>query len=147
VVFDFIWHFRGSVVLDAATTNQMALGRLEQLLVKQRKQVSERGPDHLAFVDPIWRNLFGPNWLAMLIYDRGRFWIDGGSLHYDLRSLHTLVFCLFAATVAFFFGLAVDGLASGLNFAAPAFAWLYGGNVLLALARVPFSIRNAVSRV
>jgi hypothetical protein len=144
VGFDFIWHLRGSVVLDATTTNQMAFGRLVQLLKKQRKPLSGQGLGHLEFDDPLWGNLFGPNWFAMVIYDRGRFWIEGGILHYELRSLHCLVFCLLAATVFFVIGLGADGLAGGL-LAGPVFAWLYGGNVLLALARVPPSIRSAVN--
>lgn len=85
----------------------------------------------------------------MVIYDRGRFWIeqglDGRRLRYDLRSLHGMVFCLFAAFTAFFFGLAGDGLSRGLKFAAGAFAWLYGMNILLALVRVPSAIRKAVT--
>jgi hypothetical protein len=144
VTLDFIWHLRGTVVLDAATTNEAALRRVERLLDKQRKPVTERGPDHVAFEDPLWRDPFGPNWLAMVIYDRGRFWIEGGRLHYDLRSLHGMVFCLLGAAMFFLFGLAGGGLAGALKFAALAFGWLYGMNVVLALGRVPGSIRKAV---
>jgi hypothetical protein len=84
----------------------------------------------------------------MVIYDRGRFWIEqdlgGRRLRYDLRSLHGMVFCLFGALMFFFFGLAGGGLSGGLKYAAAAFAWLYGMNVLLALGRVPLAIRRAV---
>jgi hypothetical protein len=84
----------------------------------------------------------------MAIYDRGQFWIEEGlggrRLRYDLRSLHGMVFCLFCAVSFFFFGLAAGGLAGGLKLAAGMFAWLYGMNVLLAHARVPRAIRNAV---
>jgi hypothetical protein len=84
----------------------------------------------------------------MVIYDQGRFWIEEGlggrRLHYDLRSLHGMIFCLFGALMFFFFGLASGGLSGGLKFAAGIFAWLYGMNVLLALARVPSAIRRAV---
>ena len=104
MTLDFIWHLRGAVVVTAATTNAATLRRVERLLDKQHKPVTERGPDHVAFDDPLWRNPFGPNWLAMVIYDRGRFWIDGGRLHYELRSLHGLVFCLFLACMIFVFG-------------------------------------------
>ncbi len=44
----------------------------------------------------------------------------------------------------FAFGLADGGLLGGLKLAALAFGWLYGMNVLLALARVPPLIRKAV---
>ena len=85
----------------------------------------------------------------MVIYDRGRFWIEQGlqgrRLRYDLRSLHGMVFCLFAACIAFFSGLAHDGLSGGIKFAGGAFVWLYGMNVFLALVRVPSCIRKAVS--
>lgn len=147
-MLDFIWHLRGSVALEGIGSNEVALDRVESFLEKQRKPVTERGADYLAFDDPLWSDPFGPNWLALVIYDRGRFWIEQGvggrRLRYDLRSLHGMVFCLFAAFTAFFFGLADDGLSGGLKFAAGAFAWLYGMNVLLALGRVHRAIREAV---
>ncbi len=147
-MLDFVWHLRGSIGLDDVGSNAVALDRVEQLLDRQRKTVSERGWDYLAFDDPLWRNPFGANWLAMVIYDRGRFWIEQGThgrkLRYDLRSLHGLVFCLFATFIAFFIGLADDGVVRGLTIAAGAFAWLYGMNIVLALARVPSGIRKAV---
>jgi hypothetical protein len=147
-MFDFIWHLRGSVPLDGLGSNDAVLDRVERLLEKQRKRDTERGPSSLHFEDPLWSDPFGPNWLAMVIYDQGRFWIEGGSggrrLSYDLRSLHGMVFCLFAAFTIFFFGLAAGSLAGGLKYAAGVFAWLYGMNVLLALARVPRAIRKAV---
>jgi hypothetical protein len=147
-MLDFGWHLRGSVPLDGIGSDTVALDRVEQLLATQQKGVSERGSDYLIFDDPLWRNPFGPNWLAMVIYDRGRFWIEHGlrgrRLRYDLRSLHGMVFCLFAAFTAFFFGLADEGLSGGVKFAAGAFVWLYGMNILLALVRVPSGIRKAV---
>lgn len=146
-MFDFVWHLRGSVCLNGTDANA-ALDRVEQLLRRQRKPVSERGSDYLTFDDPLWRNPFGPNWFAMVIYDCGRFWVEKGAdrrkLRYDLRSLHGMVFCLFVACVAFFFGLAVSDLSGGLKFAGGTFAWIYGMNVLLALVRVLSSIRKAV---
>ena len=146
---DFIWHLRGSVPLDGVGSNdEVVLDHIERLLEKQRKRDRERGQNSVAFEDPLWSDLFGPNWLAMVIYDRGRFWIerglDGRKLRYDLRSLHGLVFCLFAALMFFFFGVAGGGLLSGLKWAAVVFAWLYGMNVLLALLRVPWAIRKTV---
>jgi hypothetical protein len=111
-MLDFIWHLRGSLALESIGSIEAVLDRVERLLDKQRKPVTERGADYLAFDDPLWSDLFGPNWLALVIYDRGRFWIEHGlggrRLRYDLRSLHGMVFCLFAAFTAFFFGLA-DG--------------------------------------
>lgn len=147
-MLDFIWHLRGAVPLDGISPNQVALDRVEQLLENQQKTELDRGADYLAFVAPLWSNSFGPNSLAMVIYDRGRFWIEQGiggrTLRYDLRSLHGMVFCLFAAFTAFFFGFADGGLSTGLKFAAGAFAWLYGMNILLALKRVPSAIHKAV---
>lgn len=147
-MLDFIWHLRGSIRLDGAGSDAAVLDRVEQLLARQRKGVSERSSEHLAFDDPLWRDPFGPNWLAMVIYDRGRFWIGqsfhGRELHYDLRSLHGMVFCLFAALFFSFFGFVGNGLSGGIKFAAIAFAWLYGMNLLLALVRVPSAVRKAV---
>lgn len=149
-MFDALWHLRGSVRLESVAPDGDALDRVEHFLEKQRKGVSERGTDYVAFNDPLWSDPFGPNWLALVIYDRGRFWIerglDGRRLRYDLRSLHGMVFCIFAALTAFLFGLAGDRVAGGLKFAAGAFAWLYGMNILLALVRVPSAIRKAVTQ-
>ena len=146
----FVWHLRGSVALTGGHSNEVVLDCVEHFLKKQQKSVTERGPEYLAFDDPLWSNSFAGNWLAMVIYDRGRFWIERGlngpELCYDLRSLHGLIFCLLAALIAFFFGLADNGSSGGLRYAAGAFAWLYGMNVLFALIRVPTAIRKAVSR-
>jgi hypothetical protein len=147
-MLDFIWHLRGSVSLDGVGSNDAALDRVERLLKKQRKRDTERGQNSLYFEDPLWGDPFGPNWLAMVIYDRGRFWIEEGlggrRLCYDLRSLHGMVFCFFGALMFFVFGLASDGLLGGLKYGAGVFAWLYGINILLALARVPSAIRKAI---
>jgi hypothetical protein len=148
-MLDFIWRLRGSVSLEHLGTNdEVVLDHIERLLDKQRKDDRERGQNSVVFEDPLWSALFGRNWLAMVIYDRGRFWIEQGlsgrRLRYDLRSLHGMVFCLFGALMFFFFGLADGGFLGGLEWAAGVFAWLYGMNVLLALARVPWAIHKAV---
>ena len=91
----------------------------------------------MEFDDPLWRNPFGPNWHAMVIYDKGRFWIEQRvgvrMLRYDLRSLHGLIFCLFGALMFFAFGAMDGGLAGGITLAAIAFGWVYGMNILSAL--------------
>jgi hypothetical protein len=147
-MFDFIWHLRGSVPLESIGSDETVLDCVERLLERQQKAVNERGADFVAFDDPLWRKPFGPSWLAMVIYDRGRFWIEQGvggrTLRYDLRNLHGMVFCSFGALMFFFFGLAGGGLLDGLKFAAGLFAWVYGMNILLARGRVPSAIRKAV---
>ena len=149
-MLDSIWHLRGSVQLDGVVANDAALDCVEALLERQRKPVTERGPDHIAFDSPLWEDILSPNWLAMVIYDRGRIWIDHGlqgrRLRYDLRSFHGFVFCLIGAFMFFFFGLAEGGLAGGLRFAGMVFGWLYGMNMLLAWTRIPHAIRTAVRK-
>lgn len=141
-MLDFIWHLRGTVLLDSDVSDAVALDRIERLLTRQHKGVSERGSGYLVFDD---RNPFGPDWPAMAIYDQGRFWIEqdmhGRRLCYDLRSLHGLAFCLILSLI----GLAGNGFAAGLKLAAGAFIWLYGANILLTLIRVPSTIRKAAS--
>jgi hypothetical protein len=145
-MFDFIWHLRGSIELRGTPQDEGVLIRLEQLLDEQRKS-PERGPSSLYFEAPLWNGPFTDGWRSMTLYDRGRFWIEQGydsrRLRYDLRSLHALVFCLVGATTFFFLGLAADGLTDALKWSVAVFAWLYGMNILLALARVPRAIRNA----
>jgi hypothetical protein len=147
-MFDFIWHLRGSVPVDGVGSDETTLDRVERLLERQGKDVSERGANYLAFDNPLWSNLFGPNWRAMAVYDAGRFWIEQGpggrTLRYDVRSLHGMLFCLFAALIFFFFELASGGVVGGLKLGSFVFAWLYGMNVLLALGRVPSEIHKAV---
>ena len=147
-MLDCLWHLRGSVSLDGVGSNETVLDRVEWLLDRQRKTDRERGQDSIVFEDPLWSDPFGPNWKAMVIYDRGRFWIeqglDGRKLRYDLRSLHGFLFCLFAVTAVFFFALATAGPVVGAQLAVGFFAWLYGMNVLLALAPVPLAIRKTV---
>ena len=82
----------------------------------------------------------------MVLYDKGRIWIDQGlsgrTLRYELRSLHAFVFCLIGAAMFFVFGSLDGSLTSGLKFAALAFGWVYGMNLLLALVRVPRKFRK-----
>lgn len=148
-MLDVLWHLRGRVILDNTQPKEVVLGRLDHLLMKQQKTVFDRGPDYVAFNDPLWSNPSRPNWLAMTIYDRGRFWIElcpkGETVRYDLRSLHGIIFCLFGAAIFFLFGPAGGGAKHGIGFAAFAFGWLYGMNLLLALARVPRLIRRTLS--
>lgn len=148
-MLDFIWHLHGSVPLHGVDRGASALDRVEQLLERQQKPVTARAPDYLVFSDPLWANPFASNWLAMVIYDRGRFWIEerleGDRLHYDLRSLHGMVFCLFGALMFFLFGFAGGGLLVGVKYAVGIFAWLYGMNLVLAYLRVPHAIRKAVT--
>ena len=138
--------------LGDAIPNAAVLDAVEDLLDRQRKPVTERSDERVAFDDPLWRNPGGPNWLAMVLYDRGRFWIEhdmeGRRLRYDLRSLHGLVFCLavfpLAFAVAAFGGANRSEIFNMLRFAAFGFCWLYGMNLVLALLRVPRAIRKTV---
>lgn len=146
-MMDILWHLRGTVALKGADDDERTLDSLEHMLGKQRKTVIERSRDGIAFDDPLWRNPFGPNWLAMVIYDQGQFHIehgpDGSKLRYDLRSLHGMVFCLCGAVMFFTVGCVSEGFSRGLALGGLAFGWLYGMNILLALVRVPLLIRRA----
>jgi hypothetical protein len=147
-MLDFIWHLRGSVRLDICDSDATILDRVEGMLSKQRKRVIERSAEHLVFNDPLWRDLFGSNWLALVIYDRGRFWIEHGlkerELRYELRSLHGMILCLFAAIVAFLISVADGGLSQGLTLAGGAIRLALCHERLLALLRVPSTIRKSV---
>jgi hypothetical protein len=153
-MLDFLWHIRGTITLDRVDLEAVTLDRVEWLLKRERKHVIERGSEYLVFNSPFWSEWPEKNWLPMMIYDGGRFWIERdlheARLRYDLRSLRAMVFGLFFAFLTFCFGLTHDSvvggsLAGALRYAAWAFAWLYGMNVVLALVRVPSSIRKAVA--
>jgi hypothetical protein len=147
MILDFLWHLRGSVAVDRAWGGEAALDSVQRLLVQQRKLIKRPSPENLTFYAPLWM-ASGPNWLAMLLYDRGRFWIVQGPkdvrVFYDLRSLHLLVFCLSGAALFFAAGLSDGGIVGGAVSAGLAFGWLYGVNILIALVRVPLAIRRAV---
>ena len=147
-LLDFIWHLRGSVRLGDRVDNTAVLERVERMLEHQRKPTIERGQQSVIFEEPLWSNFWGSNWRATVIYDHGRFWIDqdleGRRLRYDLRSLHALIICLFGALMFFAIGSLGGDIIQGLAFAALAFAWLYGMNIVLAVLRVPALIRRSV---
>lgn len=146
MILDFIWHLRGSVSLNGGATDEVTLRRVERLLRKQRRPVTERAPDHVSFKAPLWHT--GRHWLAMVIYNRGRFWIErdaeGRRLRYELCSLHLMVLSLSAALLVFVIDLAVGDVVEGLKHACFAVGWLYGMNIMLAIGRVPGSIRKAI---
>jgi hypothetical protein len=143
-----LWHVRGSVRLDDATPDNDVLDRIEQMLEKQRKPTIERGLNSIIFEEPLWSNFWGPNWRATVIFDQGRLWIDRQfgerRLRYDFRSLHALVFCAVGAAMFFAVGSMDGNFVRGLTFAALAFGWIYGMNLALAIARVPFLIRRTI---
>jgi hypothetical protein len=147
MMWNSIWHLRGSVALDGATTAEEAINAIERLLARQRKPVTERGVDFLCFHAPLWRAFLTPNWFSMYIYDQGRFWIDhrpdGPQIRYDLGSFQALVYCILAGVAFFNFGLP-SGIRVGLFLAISSFGWLYGMNILLALIRVPSAVRAAI---
>lgn len=147
-MIDSIWHLRGSTSIDRLGSNEEALDRVEELLREQLKRQIHRSTDEVVFHSPLWEGYFGPNWLAMVIYDHGRFSTEQSGHHrilkYDLRSFHGFVFCLFGAAMFFAFGAADGGFAKGIKYAAFCFGWLYGMNMILAWLRIPRAIRKAV---
>ena len=149
-MIDSLWHLRGSLAVAGDVNSDVITERIERLLKSQRKDVTSRDEGIVSFYTPLWSSIFGPNWKAMVIYERGDFWLDGSimdrRLRYDLRSLHGLIYCLCAAALFFTFTLLGNGLLVALGAAALAFSWLYGVNVLLAWVRVPLAIRRATRK-
>jgi hypothetical protein len=150
-MLDFIWHLRGSIALSASDAGAEVLDRVEQLLIKQHKPFFDRGVDqHVSFDSPLWTNS-ASNWAAMLIYDRGKLWIsqevDGRRLRYDLRSLQAFILCVALAAIAFGFVALDEGVLQAVIVAGLVFGWLYGGNLCLALVRVPFLLRQTARSV
>lgn len=149
-MLDFLWHLRGSIPLDRTATNRETLDRLERLLERQQKPIAQRSVSDVTFDAPLWHIFFwrDDDWRPMGIYDQGRLWIDqdlgGRTLRYDLRSLHTFMFCLFGTAIILTVAWPGVALIYRLPFAALGFAWLYGMNILFALTRIPGSIRKAV---
>ncbi|MET3763124.1 hypothetical protein, partial [Sphingomonas sp. UYEF23] len=71
-MIDFIWHLRGSTPVAADLDSGAITERIERLLKNQRKYVTEKSDCTISFYTPLWSSMFGPNWKAMVIYDRGR---------------------------------------------------------------------------
>jgi hypothetical protein len=148
VSLNLIWHMRGEAVLGPSSSHHRVIQRLDTMLDRQQKRILDRGPDFIEFESPLFS--LGPNWLAMVIYDRGRFWIvrdgpAGARLRYDLRSLHGFLFCLAASAIAFAISGSGGDWLQAAWIAALAFGWLYGMNMVLAYARIPGLIQRAVS--
>ena len=146
---DWLWHLRGSVALSSYE-REAVFDRLETLLRRQYKRKIVQDHNEVTFDTPLLTNFVSPNWLAMVIYDRGRFWIDCSAnepvLRYDLRSLHGFIFCLFGSAMFCAVGWQTGGFVTGVGLASVAFGWLYGMNILLSLARVPRLIRRTIRR-
>lgn len=125
--------------LPDSDSDAQIFDRMAKLFEQQRKPYQRTG-DGITFNDPLWTNIFQGNWRTLVIFDRGRAWIDGGfgsrTLHYQIESLHGFVFCMFGSVMFAGFGLLVEGVA-GLRFGLAAFLWLYGMNLALAAVRVP----------
>ena len=147
-MWDSLWHLRGTTPVPHAMPDPEVIERIERLLGQQRKPVTSRAARALVFEAPFWWASLNANWLAMLIYERGRFRIEndtrGRVIRYELRSFCCFLLCLFVAGIFFLLGLRLEGLVDGIAGAAFAFAWLYGANLAFARARIPGTIRKAL---
>lgn len=134
--------------MPSGVTDAVVIERLETFLTKQHKPVCEQSNSSISFHSPLWEDWLKPNWLALVIYDHGNFWIDTGLegrvLRYDLRSWHSLIFCLAGALMFLVLVSSSEGIATGLRFSLLSLAWLYGGNMFLAWARIPLAIGKVV---
>jgi hypothetical protein len=146
VKLDWLWHMRGSVPLPAHASRQAVLNRVAAAFERERKRV-ERIDGAVTFDSPLFSDIMSPNWLTLVIYDHGRAWIDerGVTLRYDVRSLHGFIFCLCAAALFAGIGGMRHDVGQAAGCALFAFAWLYGGNMVLAIFRVPGLFRRAVN--
>jgi hypothetical protein len=143
-MYDVLWHMRGSVALREVRAGD-AIFRLSTLLRQQRKAVTTRSPVELAFDNSRAEIDFWRNWRALVMFERGRFWIDGDRVRYDLRSLHGFLFCLLAAGLAGAIVALFSAPLRGLVVAIVLMGWLYGMNLLIALTWVPALIRRTVA--
>jgi hypothetical protein len=110
-----------------------------KILDQQKKPYKHRAKG-IDFDDPIWNDPFGPSWRTLIIFDRGKFWIEQQTtkriMRYEIRSLHVFVFCLLGATMFATVGFLAEGI-TGLRLGLAALLWLYGMNLALAAVRVP----------
>jgi hypothetical protein len=147
-MWNFIWHLRGSTPVPDEISDQDILDRIERLLDEQAKHRRVRDNQMVTFRSPLLGQI-SSNWLAMAIYDRGQIKITSTNnqrlVRYELRSWEAFIFCLGAAALFLIFGFGFNGTTQSIQFAAFAFGWLYGGNMVLAWVRIPRAIRRAVS--
>ncbi|OGN50739.1 MAG: hypothetical protein A2352_00150 [Caulobacterales bacterium RIFOXYB1_FULL_67_16] len=150
MVLDFLWRLRGSVALDPAVADPVVLGRIEQLLSRQGKDIARRGVGGLSFNGPLWSIGLLVQFRSMYIFDRGRFWIatdgKGRRLRYRLYSRQLMAVSIIGAGMFLVIGWATEGSVRGLGIGGLAFAWLYGINFLPAAVRVPLAVRGAVRK-
>ena len=143
-----MWHLRGSTQLPDGVSDDVVLDRLATFLAEQDKPIAEWNDASIRFSAPFWENWVSNQWLALVIYDEGKFQIENGLggrfLQYDLRSLHGFIFCLLGSLLFFALIGSVEGYREGAKVGLIAFSWLYGANLILAWIRIPAAIRRAL---
>lgn len=139
--FDWLWHLRGSAIVESTLPNLTILDRVALELGRQSKPIKTRTDNFVEFNDPLWRSSGQKNRLGLVLYDRGRIWVErdeaGTKVRYDLRSLHAMMYMLGGALLLGLLASFVQDGPTAIKFGFGIFAFGYGVNVLLALAKVP----------
>ena len=141
-----LWTLRGSLEVPPGMTPAEQLDRIENGIADLGKRVFDRDGPTIVYSSWFWEDALGINRNPLLVYDRGRLWLDGSGgtsrLRYELSSLRFLLLCFaIAAAAGLFIGSQV-GWRESAKVAFVGLAWLYGLNLLVALVRVPRFFRR-----
>ncbi|MDG2528843.1 hypothetical protein [Caulobacter endophyticus] len=146
-MLDFLWTLRGSIPLDPTISNEAVIDRVTALLERQQKRPTRPAPDITAF-ETAFLDRGGGNWQSMTLFDRGRFWVERGLegrlLRYRMRSrVLQMLLAVFGVLMPVLAVLMINAERQGLMNVVMVFVWLYGVNMLLAYARIPWALRRA----
>ena len=141
---DWLWHSRGSIVLDPLVVGERVIDSVEARFKAWRRPVFRLGTTEVSFAGPLRHD---PLDLAM--FDRGRFWIETGSdgtiLRYELRSLYALAACAVAGLLFSLHDALIGDFVGALEGSAMIFVWAYGGVRLFSYLRLPEFLAQAIS--
>lgn len=141
-----LWTLWGSLEVPPGIAPDALLDRIEEELAGHGKRVFDRDGPAVTFTSYFWEDVFGLNGNALMLYDRGRLWLDGGGgtlrLRWELRSPRVFILCLAVAAAAGLFSGSVEGWSEGAEVALKGLAWLYGLNLAVSLIRVPQFFRR-----
>ena len=145
-MWNWLCHLEGSILLEGSGSDQIVLEQLARFLKKQHRAVNERGESFLKFDDPL--GPFSPNWVAMVAFHHGKFWIEqnqtGRTLWYKLSSRQFLVFGMFVYAVFLLISLVQFGFLRGIGFGFPLLVLGLEGQILLGRFRTRAALRKVL---
>lgn len=147
-MIDRFWRARGAILLKASKSPAARLEGIATAIERQGKRITLRTDGAIEFKSAWKFGLSEPRGRLLMLYDRGRVWIEGDErasvLRYELSSLSSLICCLVFAAIGA--GVALTGGNPGISPGGFA-GWVvsaYGMISILSRLRAPGFFKKAV---